>query len=224
MKKLVIVGAGGVGRETSLIIREINNLKKHWDILGFVDEDSRKWGLTVDNHKVLGGIEYLKSLEEDTYIVIAIANFKVKKRIVEELKGKYPFATIIHPRVLTHDFMVVGEGSIIYEGVILTINVTIGNHAIISPKCGIGHDSIIKNYVTLLWNVNISGNDVIEEGVIMGTGSTIIQNLKIGREVTVGAGAVVVSNIPAGATAVGVPAKVIRQEVIYEKDFVCNYC
>lgn len=222
MKKLVIVGAGGVGRETSLIVREINNYEPTWNLLGFIDDDPRKWGRIVDNHEILGGLDYLKDLDQDTYVIIAIANYKVKKRFVEELGGRFPFATIIHPRVLIHDFMTVGEGTIIYEGAILTIDIRIGSHVIISPKSGIGHDSIIKDYVTLLWNVNISGNDVIEEGVLMGTGSTIIQNLKVGSEATVGAGAVVVNDIPAGATAVGVPAKIIRQEVTHEKDLVCN--
>lgn len=222
MKKLVIIGAGGVGRETSLIIREINNYEPTWKVLGFIDDNHKKWGTVVDDLEILGGMEYLKTLDEDTYVVISIANYKVKKRIVEELKGEFPFATIIHPRVLTHEFMTVGEGTIIYEGAILTSDIRIGSQVIISPKCGIGHDSIVKDYVTLLWNVNISGNDVIEEGVMMGTCSTIIQNLKVGREATVGAGAVVVSNIPPGATAVGVPAKIIRQEVIHEKGLVCN--
>ena len=50
--------------------------------------------------------------------------------------------------------MTVGEGTIIYEGAILTANIEIGNHVIISTKCGVGHDSIIKDYVSLLWNVN----------------------------------------------------------------------
>lgn len=224
MKRLVIVGAGGVGREVSLIVREINNFRETWDVLGFIDDDVSKWGNVIDNHRVIGGVDYLKTLDEATYVVIAIGNYKVKKKIVESLSGRYPFATIIHPRVLTHDFMTVGDGTIIYEGAILTIDIRIGSHVIISPKCGIGHDSIIKDYVTLLWNVNISGNDVIEEGVMMGTGSTIIQNLKIGREAMVGAGAVVVNHIPAGATVVGVPAKIIRQEVLHEKDIICNNC
>ena len=40
--------------------------------------------------------------------------------------------------------MEIGEGCIVYEGVILTANISIGNHVIISPKCGIGHDTVIK--------------------------------------------------------------------------------
>ena len=54
-------------------------------------------------------------------------------------------------QVYIHNYMNIGEGTIIYEGVILTANIEVGKHVIISPKCGIGHDSIIKDYVSLLW-------------------------------------------------------------------------
>ena len=107
--------------------------------------------------------------------------------------------------------MTIGEGTIIYEGAIITANIQVGNHVIISPKCGIGHDSIIKDYVSLLWNVNVSGNDVIEEGVMMGSGSTIIQGKKIGKGSIIGAGAVVIDDIDSFTTAVGVPAKVVKE-------------
>lgn len=222
MKNIVIIGAGGVGREVSLIIEQINLFKPTWNVLGFIDDDDSKWGMDLDGRKVLGSMELFDTMDENTYVVVAVANYKVKKSIVERLGGRFKFATIIHPRVLTHDFMTVGDGTIIYEGAILTIDIRIGSHVIVSPKCGIGHDSIIKDYVSLLWNVNISGGDVVEEGVLMGTGSTLIQGLKIGKGATVGAGAVVVSNISAGCTAVGVPAKVIKQEESNE-DLICNY-
>ena len=160
MQDLIIVGAGGVGREVSLIVSQINEIKPTWNIIGFIDDNVDNWGKVINGYKVIGGIDSLELLSKDTYVVIAIANYKVKKKIVNRLKGKYKFATIVHPKVSIHDFMTIGEGSIIYEGVILTSNVEIGKHVIISPKCGVGHDSIIKDYVSLLWNVNVSGNDI----------------------------------------------------------------
>ena len=125
--------------------------------------------------------------------------------------------------------MKIGEGTIIYEGVILTANIEVGNHVIISPKCGIGHDSIIKDYVSLLWNVNVSGNDILEEGVMMGSGSTIIQGKKIGKGSIIGAGAVVIDNIDSYSTVVGVPAKVIKVDYErrgreYEESLIRNNC
>lgn len=213
MKNLVIIGAGGVGREVSLIVQQINDLEPTWNMIGFVDDNIDNWGKVINGYSIIGGVDSLDFLTQDHYVVIAIANYEVKKKIVNRLNGRFKFATIVHPKVWIHDFMTLGEGSIIYEGVILTANIEIGKHVIISPKCGIGHDSIIKDYVSLLWNVNVSGNDVIEEGVIMGSGSTVIQGKKIGKASMIGAGAVVVNNIDSYCTVVGVPAKVIKVDI-----------
>ena len=229
MKNIVIIGAGGVGREVSLIIQQINELEQPWNLLGFIDDNTDNWGKVINGYSVIGGIDSLEFLSNDTYIVIAIANYKVKKNIVNKINNKFKFATIVHPKVWIHDYMTVGEGTIIYEGAILTANIEIGNHVIISPKCGVGHDSIIKDYVSLLWNVNVSGNDLIEEGVMMGSGSTVIQGKKIGKGSIIGAGAVVVNDIESFSTAVGVPAKVIKSDKSkrgnsFEEGIVCNNC
>ncbi|WP_195515189.1 acetyltransferase [Paraclostridium bifermentans] len=229
MKNIVIVGAGGVGRETSLIIQQINELKITWNLIGFIDDDVNSWGNVINGYPVIGGMDSLEKLSLDTYVVVAIANYKVKKRIVNKINNRFKFATIVHPRVWLHDYMTLGEGTIIYEGAILTTNIKVGNHVIISPKCGIGHDSIINDYVSLLWNVNVSGNDIIEEGVMMGSASTVIQGKRIGKGSTVGAGAVVIDNIDSYSTVVGVPAKVIkvdyeRREREYEEGLICNNC
>lgn len=229
MKNIVIVGAGGVGRETSLIIQQINELKSTWNLIGFIDDDVNSWGNVINGYPVIGGMDSLEKLSLDTYVVVAIANYEVKKRVVNKINNRFKFATIVHPRVWLHDYMTLGEGTIIYEGAILTTNIKVGNHVIISPKCGIGHDSIIKDYVSLLWNVNVSGNDIIEEGVMMGSASTVIQGKRIGKGSTVGAGAVVIDNIDSYSTVVGVPAKVIkvdyeRREREYEEGLICNNC
>lgn len=229
MKNIVIIGAGGVGREVSLIIQQINELEQTWNLLGFIDDNTDNWGKVINGYSVIGGIDSLEFLSNDTYIVIAIANYKVKKNIVNKINNKFKFATIVHPKVWIHDYMTVGEGTIIYEGAILTANIEIGNHVIISPKCGVGHDSIIKDYVSLLWNVNVSGNDLIEEGVMMGSGSTVIQGKKIGKGSIIGAGAVVVNDIESFSTAVGVPAAVIKVDEnkrgnSFEEGIVCNDC
>ncbi len=229
MKNIVIVGAGGVGRETSLIIQQINELKITWNLIGFIDDDVNSWGNVINGYPVIGGMDSLEKLSLDTYVVVAIANYEVKRKIVNRINNKFKFATIIHPKVYIHDYINIGEGTLIYEGAILTTNIKVGNHVIISPKCGIGHDSIIKDYVSLLWNVNVSGNDIIEEGVMMGSASTVIQGKRIGKGSTVGAGAVVIDNIDSYSTVVGVPAKVIkvdyeRREREYEEGLICNNC
>lgn len=213
MKDIVIIGAGGVGRETAWIIDQINMRKPTWNIIGFVDDNEEIWNSEINGYKVIGDLASLNNLENKPYVIIAIANYKVKKSIVNKLGDRFQFATIIHPDVYLNRTVEIGDGCIVYPGVIMTTNIRIGNHVIVSPKCGIGHDSIIKDYVSLLWNVNVSGFDVIEEGVMIGSGATIIQGKNVGKGAIIGAGSVVINNIEQYTVNAGVPANIINKEI-----------
>jgi len=211
MKNIVIIGAGGVGREVASLIKQINSKKETWNIIGFVDDNEDYIGKFVNGVRVLGKIDYLNSVDKEVNVVCAIADYKTKKRIVENIKNSnVKCVNIIHPDVYIDNTISLGEGIIIYEGAVITTNVVLNDHVIVSPKCGIGHDTEIGKYTSLLWNVNIGGNVKIGEGCLLGTGSSVIQNIKIGENMVVGAGAVVVKELPANCIAVGVPAKVIK--------------
>lgn len=210
MRDIIIIGAGGVGKETLFIIEEINKQKPTWNILGIIDDNESLHGKSINGYRVLGNINYLSKYDKKKNkpnLVVAISNYNVKKNIVKKLRDEFNFAKIIHPSVNIHNTVEIGEGTIIYSGVIMTTNINIGSHVLISPKCGIGHDSILKDYVSLYWNVNISGNDIIEEGVTIGSAATVIQGKKIGGGAIIGAGAVVIQDIISNTTNVGVPSK-----------------
>ena len=211
IKDIVIVGAGGCARETAFIIEDINKENKEWNLLGFIDDNEDIQNKNINGYKVIDKVKYLKEYEKDIYVVCAIANYKVKKSIIEKLKENknIKFATLIHPSTKLNSTICIGEGCIVYQNVIATSNITIGDHVIISPKTGIGHDSVIENYCSLLLNVNVSGNVLIKEGVLVGSGATIIQGLTIGKNSTIGAGAVVIRDIPNDKIAVGNPTRLI---------------
>lgn len=210
MKEIIIVGAGGVGKETALLIEQINEVKPTWRILGFLDDNRILHGTEVNGYKVLGSIEEIKNFR-NVHVVCAIASYNVKKKVVEKLsKSNINFAAIVHPSISIHRTCSIGEDVIIYSGVTMTSNVKIGNHVILSPGCGIGHEAVIEDYSSILWNVNISGNVHIGTGCILGTGSTVIQNITLGKEAIIGAGTVVIKDVPEGCTAVGIPARVVK--------------
>lgn len=58
---------------------------------------------------------------------------------------------------------------------------------------------------------NISGGVKIGEGNFLGTGAKVINHEIIESNVTVGAGAVVIDDLPDGVTAVGVPARIVKE-------------
>lgn len=62
MKDIVIIGTGGIGREVAWIIEEINNINSTWNIIGFIDDNSKTWEKEFNGYRVLGGIEALDKL------------------------------------------------------------------------------------------------------------------------------------------------------------------
>jgi len=215
VRELVIIGAGGFGREASLLVEQINATAGivAFKLLGFIDKDQSKWGSKYRGYSVLGDTDLFKQPGFKPEVICVIAEPQIKQRIVEnEVSMELCYANLIHPDVQYSAADVkVGKGVLINKGCLLTTNIRIGNHVSINPGCGIGHDVVIGDYTTLMWRVNLSGNVTVGEGCLIGSGATVLQGLSIGRGVTVGAGAVVTKDLPDGCTAVGVPARVIKE-------------
>lgn len=208
--KIAIVGAGGFGREVKMLIDQINDREKQYEFIGFFDDAFEK-KMIVNGFPVLGSINDINSLEHDLAIVIAIGDPKTKKSILNKITKKVIFPTLIHPNVfIGKDSVTIGKGCIICCSNIITVNVAIGDFVILNLMCTVGHDTIIANFSSFMPSVNISGEVKIKEGVYVGTGVKIINQLEIGENSIIGAGAVVYKSIPANCTAVGIPAKPIK--------------
>lgn len=213
MKKIVIVGAGGFGREVKIIIDAINEIKKEYNLLGFYDDNENK-NKIINGIPVLGTVNDLKKYKGDEInVVISIGNPVFKRKIINELieNDNLSYPSIIHPKAsVSCDDVVLGKGNIICEGVIITCNIEIDDFVILNLNCTVGHDTRIMSFSSFMPAVNISGEVLINENVYVGTGAKIINQLSIGENTVIGAGAVVSKTIPANCTAVGVPAKPIK--------------
>lgn len=210
MKDLIIIGAGGFGRELAWVIKLINEKQPTWKLLGFVDSDKTKHHTKLNGIEVLGDLEVLENYDKSVFLVCAIANTVIRKKIVKSITNK-KFATIIAPDVLIGENSSVGEGSIVCSNSIITVDTHIGKHCILDFKSMVGHDTKLEDFVTLYPNVTIAGNVILRECVEMGTCSNTNQGIEIGAYTKVGSGAVVVSSLKEQIVAVGIPAKEIKK-------------
>ncbi len=212
MKDLIIFGASGFGREVAWAVERINSVSPTWNLLGFMDDADDIQGTRINGYMVLGKTNDIGKYR-DAYFVCAIGSARVREKIVNNLKSVNPnikFGTIIDPSVEISSLVTIGEGTIICAHSIITVNIEIGSHVIINLDCTIGHDAVLKDFVTLYPSVNVSGITNIGYAVELGTGMQIIQGKSIGDYSIVGAGAVVVKDLPEKCTAVGSPAKPIK--------------
>lgn len=81
----------------------------------------------------------------------------------------------------------------------------------------IGETTVIGDNVTILHNVTLGGTGKVEgdrhpkigDGVLIGAGAKVLGNVRIGEKAKIGAGSIVLKEIPAKATAVGNPARIV---------------
>jgi len=212
MKKIVIIGAGGFGREVKVLIDQINASldKPKYHIEGFYD-DAHDLPPLINGLPLLGSIKDLLEREENICVAMGVGIPQVKKNIVDQLKhGNFDFPILIHPNVYIGDDVKIDAGTVICANNILTCNIVVDSFVTLNLSCTTGHDTNIGEYSSFMPSVNISGEVDIKEAVYVGTGAKIINQLEIGANTTVGAGAVVAKSLPENCTAVGIPAKAIK--------------
>ena len=211
MCDIVIIGAGGFGREVAWLIERINEETPKWHIVGWVDDGLEK-GTLCGGYSVLGGIEYLENSKEPLSVVCAIGSARTRKNVMQKIlkKENLNFPNLVDPKAILSSKINLGEGNIICAGNILTVDIQIGDFNIINLDCTIGHDVVLGSFNTIYPGVHVSGCVTLQDETELGTGSQIIQGISIGESVIVGAGSVVIRSIPRKSTAVGNPAKVIK--------------
>lgn len=99
-----------------------------------------------------------------------------------------------------------------YKTKIGTRNIHFGHNGlgvVLDYRCVIGNDVRIDQEVTIGIRWDEEAAPIIGDNVRIGAGAKVLGSIRIGNNVRIGANAVVLNDVPDGATAVGVPAKII---------------
>jgi sugar O-acyltransferase (sialic acid O-acetyltransferase NeuD family) len=210
---LVIIGAGGFGRETADAVRAVNAAGGRWRLLGYLDDDPALSGSCLDGVPVLGGTAELSSLPDASVVVCTGRpdNYLSRPRIVGELDlPAERYATITHPTAAISASSRVGPGSVLLAHVALTAAVRIGSHVAVMPQVTLTHDDVVGDFATLASGAHLGGGVRVGAGAYVGAGALVRENRAVGPGSLVGMGSVVLSDVPAGQVWTGVPARFLR--------------
>lgn len=142
------------------------------------------------------------------HAIIALGSNDLRRKLAQEIV--HPFTNCFDTSAIISRFASFGVGNMILHGAIIQQGAVIADHTIINTGSQIDHDCQIESFVHIAPGAVLCGRVRVGEGALVGSGATIIPGITIGKGAIIGAGAVVTKDIPDSATALGVPAKVVK--------------
>jgi sugar O-acyltransferase (sialic acid O-acetyltransferase NeuD family) len=216
-----LIGAGGFGREVMplarpLLLEEFHGTTSPTAELVFVAEDGYlPASERVNGYRVLSMSQFLSSDATVRRFNIAIGDSKVRERIANSISPDLatPFS-IEASTMVNFEGNSIGEGAIFCSFSHVLANVRIGRYFHCNVYSYVAHDCVIGDFVTFAPAVKCNGHVIVEDHAYIGTGAIIKDGTEkpivIGRGAVVGMGAVVTKSVPAGATVVGNPARILE--------------
>ncbi|MGK4579970.1 acetyltransferase [Kitasatospora sp. HPMI-4] len=209
-RDLVIVGAGGFGREAAEAARAAGDT---WRLLGFLDDKEALHGTEVDGVPVLGPAGAVHDLP-GAQVVLCTVNPRVyssRSDLLERLKlPEERYATLVHPSAQIAATAELGPGSVLLANVVITARAVVGAHVAVMPQTVLTHDTEVADLATLATGVRLGGGVRLERGCYLGAGAMVREYTTVGRWSLVGMGSVVLHDVPPHQVWAGNPARFLR--------------
>ncbi|MEU8520839.1 NeuD/PglB/VioB family sugar acetyltransferase [Streptomyces sp. NBC_01216] len=211
MNDLVIIGAGGLARETAQAVRDAGAGGRR--LIGHLDDNPALHGAELDGVPVLGGCDLAHDLRDASFVVCVGSprDQAARARLVGRLGLPADrYATVVHPSAVVPSGCSVGPGSVILAYTVLTAAVRVGSHVAVMPHTVLTHDDEVEDHCTLASGVRLGGGARLGRGAYLGAGSVVREYTTIGAWSLVGMGSAVLDDVPPGEVWVGSPARRLR--------------
>lgn len=209
-RPLVVVGAGGFGREVLAVVAAVNLVEPTWEVVGVLDDAPTTLhlaGLAAVGTPLLGGVELLHGLlAGGAHAVLGIGSPTIRARL-DAAHPTASWATLVHPDATVGPDVHLGPGTVVAAGARLSTSIRAGRHLHVDQNVTVGHDATLGDHVRLNPQACVSGAVTIGSRVVVGAAAVVLQGLDLGDDCVVGAGAVVVRDVALSATVKGVPAR-----------------
>lgn len=207
MKELLIVGAGGFGRELLQWCKDINAASPTWHIKGFLDDNLHALDALACDCSVVGTIRDWQPGENEVF-ALAIASPAVKRKVTASLEARgAEFVPVIHPTAYIGDFNRIGKGLVMYPNARITVNTTIGDFVTVLDNTSIGHDARVGDFATFCAGCGINGGVSVGSGAFFGCHVGTVPGVRIGNDAYVGLCSAVVTHVKDGERVLGNPAR-----------------
>jgi sugar O-acyltransferase (sialic acid O-acetyltransferase NeuD family) len=205
LTRVLIVGAGAYGRELLSMSKSAIGHGSAWQVAGFLNDIPDSLDAYPGLPPIVGSTDH-EPCEGEVFIC-AIGEAAGRRKVCEKLEKRGAvFMNLTQESVMIAASATFGHGVIMecYTGV--GANSRVGDFTTILTHANIAHDVKIGRFVQISPFAAILGWAEIGDEVTIGTHAVILPHVKVGARATVGAGSVVIKDVPPGATVFGSPA------------------
>jgi sugar O-acyltransferase (sialic acid O-acetyltransferase NeuD family) len=206
MNELIIIGAGGYGREVYAIAMGLQARGAPWKVKGFLDDRSGLLDGLAYDHPILGPVEEYEPTGEDLF-VCALGDPATRRRYTEKILARGGrMANLFHWTSLATERISWGVGCVVGPFCALSCEIRIGDSVFLNSYATIGHDVEIGSYCQLQSFSFVGGGARIGDGVTLQPHSVVLAGARVADGAVVGAGSVALRRVAANTTVFGVPA------------------
>ena len=209
-RKLVILGAGDLGREILYAAREGCERFSGCSYEGscFIDEDPEKLSTGLEGLKILSYEELPAELCDRSDVICAVGSPADREKMVRralEVAPQASFARVIHSSAVLMPGVELGAGTFVAPGATIAIASKLADHVLINQGALIGHDCSIGDFSVICPGVILSGRTQISAGAFLGSGALTYPGVRIGRGCTASALATLSRHLKDGKKAIAKP-------------------
>lgn len=206
--RVLILGAGGTGRDLVDWLPELEAAGHPLEVAGFLDDDPAKQGKTIAGIRVIGPLS-AAGRDPAVRLVDALGSprtFRARAGVTGMLPDDR-FVTVVHPSARLSRGATIGAGTLVYPFAFVGPDVRIGRHVTILSHAAINHDTTLGEFTILASHVALGGHVTIGASCYLGMRSAVREGKSVGAESMVAMGAVVTADVAPGSTVAGVPAR-----------------
>lgn len=209
MKQLVLIGAGGFGREVAGWAQNSPQQGREWRLKGFLDDNPR----ALDGHAVdlplLGDVWTYRPAADEVF-VCAMGQPSLRAKVWEHFKAMgASFSRVIDADARIGPRVELGEGVILCPRVTLTCDLQIGVNTALNVAVAAGHDVGVGAHCQVSSFCDLTGKVMIGQRVFFGSRVSVLPGMRVGDDAVLGAGSVVTRDVEPAVTVHGNPARLL---------------